>query len=272
MIMHKPLLSMNKKIKPFIVFPFLVLSACAPKQDLVIVRDDLQKLRSDSDNIKTQSAGSYSDVQQLRDEVARFQGSIEEINHNTRKTFGRLGMEDSLLVHKADDLESRLQKIEQYLGLGKEGNPSAVVPPAIPSATPSQKGSSVEEAKKSVSLTDKELLNDGIDKLGKKSSTAARESFSALMQTYPKSPLVSDAQFYIAESYFSEKWYEKAILEYQVVIAKYTKSSKRPAALYKQALSFEKIGDTANAKARFSSLVSQYPASPEAKLARRKLP
>lgn len=264
---------MIKKIKPFIVVPFFVLSACASKQDLVIVRDDLQKLRSDSETIKTQSAGSYSDVQQVRDEVSRLQGSIEEINHNNRKVFGRLGMEDSLLVHKADDLESRLQKIEQYLGFLKEGSPSTVTTQAIPPVTPSpsQKASVVDESKKAVALTDKQLLDDGLEKFGKKSYAAARESFSSLIKTYPKSPLVSDAQFHLADSYFNEKWYEKAILEYQVVIAKYIKSSKRPAALYKQALSFENIGDKANAKARFSTLVNLYPSSPEAKLARKKL-
>jgi tol-pal system protein YbgF len=91
------------------------------------------------------------------------------------------------------------------------------------------------------------------------------------MQAYPKSELFDDAQFFLAESYFSEKWYEKAVLEYQTLIAKYTKSNKRPAALYKQALAFEKLGDTVNAKARFRDVVSVYPASPEAAQAKKKL-
>jgi tol-pal system protein YbgF len=267
---------MKKSFKPYIVFPFLLLSACASKQELVVVKDDLQKLRQDSENIKTQSAGSFSEVQQVRDEVARLQGSIEEINHNNRKVFGRLDMEDSLLVHKADDLESRLQKIEQYLGFAKESAPtpkpaSTQTPAPIPASTPDKKSDPVSAAKQIVVPAENDLLNDGLEKLGKKNYGAARESFSSLIKSYPKSPLLADAQFGVAESYFYEKWYEKAILEYQVVIAKYTKSSKRPASLYKQAISFEKIGDTANAKARFSDLMSIYPTSPEAKLAKKKL-
>ncbi|WP_076789970.1 tol-pal system protein YbgF [Chlorobium sp. KB01] len=255
---------MNTKIKPFLLFPFFLLSACASKQELVVVKDDLLKLKTDSETIKTQTAVSYSDVQQIRDEVARLQGSIEEARYNNSKTFGRLGMEDSLLVHKFDDLDSRLQKIESYLGLEKEQR--------LAPAVSKPKSSAVTDTLKTTEISpEKKLLDEGVVLFGKKSYSAARESFGKLIQGYPKSPLLSDAQFYLAESYFLEKWYEKAILEYQVVIAKYTKSSKRPAALFKQAICFEKIGDTASARARYSSLVSVYPASPEAKLAKKKL-
>ena len=253
---------MNKKITPFLFLTFLVLSACASKQDLVVVQDDLQKLKTESEAIKTQSAGSYSDVQQVHDEISRLQGRIEEATHKNSQTFGRLGMEDSLLVHKADDLESRLQKIEQYLGIDKKEQSSLVAP--NPKEFP-------ESAKPSGVIDDAALLKEGLERLGKNSFAPSRESFTALLKTYPASALVDQAQFYLADSYFGEKWYEKAILEYQVVIAKYVKSRKRPAALFKQAISFEKIGDTANAKARFKALANVYPKAPEAALARKKI-
>ncbi len=255
---------MHKKIKPFLFFPILVLSACASKQDLLVVEDNLKKLKTDSETIKSQSAVSYSDVQQVRDEVSRLQGSIEEISHNNRQTFGRLGMEDSLLVHKVDELELRLQKIEQYIALAKEQSLSSI-------SEPSQQNDTVQVQKPSV-LTDAALLEEGRGRLNNKKYAASRESFNLLLQRTPVSSLADQAQFYVAESYFGEKWYEKAILEYQVVIAKYIKSSKRPAALYKQAISFELINDVANAKARFKDLINVYPASPQAAMARKKLP
>jgi tol-pal system protein YbgF len=243
---------MNKKIKPFIFFPLLALSACASKQDLLVVEDNLKKLKSDSETIKSQSAVSYSDVQQVRDEVSKLKGSIEEISHTNSQTFGRLGMEDSLLVHKVDEFELRLQKLEQYI-VPKEEKPTSAVPSS------------------SIPATDAALLDEGLEKLNKNNFAGARESFSLLLKSTPASALADKAQFYLAESYFSEKWYEKAILEYQVVIAKYTKSIRRAAALYKQALSFELIGDKAHAKERYRDLVNVYPASPQALLARKKL-
>jgi len=253
---------MNKKITPFLFLPVLFLSACASKQDLVVVADDLKKLKTESETIKTQSAGSYSDVQKVHDDISRLEGSIEEAAHKNRQTFARLGMEDSLLVHKVDDLESRLQKIEQYLGIEKKEQSSLVAPKSEESA---------ESAKPAVVTEDALLLKEGLERLAKNSFAPSRESFTALLKKYPASALADQAQFYLAGSFFSEKWYEKAILEYQVVIAKYTKSSKRPAALFKQAIAFEKIGDEVNAKARFKTLVNVYPKAPEAALARKKI-
>ncbi len=224
--------------------------------------DDLRKLKTESETIKTQSAGSYSDVQKVHDDIFRLEGRIDEAAHKNAQTFARLGMEDSLLVHKVDDLESRLQKIEQYLGIDKKEQSS------LTAAKPKE---SAESAKPSGVTDDAALLKEGLDRLGKNSFAPARESFTTLLKTYPASALADQAQFHLADSYFSEKWYEKAILEYQVVIAKYTKSGKRPVALFKQAIAFEKIGDAANAKARFKTLVNMYPKAPEAALARKKI-
>ena len=317
-IFCKKLLSMNIKIRPFVFLPFIVLTACASKQDLVLFNDDLRKLKSDSELIKVQSVGSsseiqqlrddlqklrnegdaskvqsaalasqmqmlrdeiqkmksdsetgkvqtaasYADIQQIRDEVFRLQGSFEGGTHKNSEAFRRLGVEDSLLVYKADDLESRLQKIEQFFaGFSKSENQASGIPLKKNDAT---------SGKTSERLNEKALYDDGMEKLGKQGYVASRECFSTLLKSYPKSEFADKAQFQLAESYFGEKKYENAILEYQVVIAKYLKSSKRPAALYKQALSFEKIGDPVNAKARYKDLLKVYPNSPEAGLAKKR--
>ena len=251
---------MNKQIKSFLFLPFIVLSACATKQDLIVVEDDLRKLKTESETIKTQSAGSYSDVQKVNDEISRLQGIIEENSHKNSQLFGRLGMEDSLLVHKIDDLDQRLQKIEQHLGLdGKDKSPSS-----IPHSNESVDGSSGV-------IDDVALLKEGLERLGKHSFASARESFSALLKTYPKSNLVDQAQFHLAESYFNEKWYEKAILEYQKVIENIPKGNKVQAALLKQGFSFFNLGDKSNGKLILKELINKYPSSNEAKIAKQKL-
>ncbi|MFZ4524889.1 MAG: tol-pal system protein YbgF [Chlorobium sp.] len=261
---------MNKKIKPFFYLPVFALASCASKQDLNVVEYDVRKLKTESETIKSQSAVSYADIQQVRDDVLRLQGRLEEMTHkatesarSNEKSFSHLGTQDSLLLHRAGDLDARLLKIEQYLGLGKEADQ----PPVLLS----RQKDSVKVDTASGTLTDAALLNAGMEKLKQNSYGAARESFSALLRAYPKSELAADAQFFIAESYFGEKWYEKAILEYQVVISRYTKSQKRPAALYKQARSFEITGDATSAKLRYTNLVNVYPKSVEAGLAKKKL-
>jgi tol-pal system protein YbgF len=246
--------------RPLLLLPVVLLASCASKSDFNYVQTEVSKLKEDSQTIKSQSAGSFSEITQYREEIASLKGRIEELRHDQATSLKRLDVEDSLLVRKTDDIESRISKIEQYLGIAAPPAPKVV-----------SKGGEDAAKGKTPATPGEELINEGLAKMSKADYAGARDSFTSFVSKNPKSPKLADAQFYIAESYFNEKWYEKAILEYQVVIAKYTKSPKRPAALYRQALSFEKIGDAANAKARFKDVVTVYPASPEAKLAKKKI-
>ncbi len=263
-----------------LLIPALLLSACASKNDLNYVQGQVSELKQESRVIKEQSAGSYSEITQYREEIAALRGKIDELRHNYDLSMRRIDMEDSLLVRKTDTLESRITKIEKSLtenaASGGDSQTPTLTPP-VPGAT--EAGADQPKGQPSVKVpvppsalaADDALLNEGLVRMKQKDFAGAREIFKAFMAAKPKSPKVADAQFYMAESYFSEKWYEKAILEYQAVIARYTKSPKRPAALYKQGLAFARIGDEANAKARYKDVVNLYPNSPEAKLAQKSL-
>ena len=251
-------------VKPLLFLPLFILGSCASKNDFFVVQDDVRKLKTEAETIKSQSAVSYADIQQVRDEVTRLRGTLEESEHKNNNSFSRLTEDDSLLVAQVGSIESRLQKLEQnYATLAQELKKKEVLPLPPPVPQP------VEQPAPLVS--DVVLLNVGSEKLSQHNDAVARESFSALLKNYPKSPLLDQAQFLLAESFFDEKKYENAILEYQVVIAKYTNSLKRPAALYKQGLAFELIGDSVNAKARFKDLLAIYGKTPEAALAKKKL-
>jgi tol-pal system protein YbgF len=101
--------------------------------------------------------------------------------------------------------------------------------------------------------------------------TTARANFEKIIAEFPKSEQADNAQFWIGEIYYREKWYEKAILEYQKVIEKYPKGNKVPASLLKQGFSFLNLDDKANARLILKELVKKYPDSNEGKIARQKL-
>jgi tol-pal system protein YbgF len=269
------------KTSAIIVIPVVLLSACATQKDLNYVEGQVSQLKQESTVIKQQSAGSYSEITRYREEVASLSGAVSEMQHDYRGSMKRLDMEDSLLVSKTDDLENRIARIERYLGLespvagktpaGVKVLPALAVSAQAPATEVAEQKKGPASTPPAASVEDDALISEGLIRMKKEDYAGARESFNAFRTGNPRSPKVADAQFYVAESYFGEKWYEKAILEYQVVIAKYTKSPKRPAALYKQGLSFSKIGDEPNAKARYRDVVNLYPNSPEAKLAKKSL-
>ncbi|WP_153303847.1 tetratricopeptide repeat protein, partial [Thermosulfurimonas dismutans] len=73
------------------------------------------------------------------------------------------------------------------------------------------------------------------------------------------------------ETYYAERRYEEAILEYQKVIDRFPQSYKVPAALLKQGLSFLRLGDTEAARILFKKIVKDYPKSEQATTARKYL-
>lgn len=268
------MIPMTAKTRFLVSVPMILLSACASQKDIVGVKDDLQQLKHQSETIRTQSAGSYSDLQKMRDQMGAFKGTLGEMEYRNRQQMSRLAMEDSLLVHKADELESRLQNIERYLGIPVPQKPVAAPAPlatAVPDSTAAPAAAIEPSSPAPPAAGSSTLFNEGAQLFSNGRYAPARDKFSELLKESPQSDLADDAQFFIAESWFAEKVYDKAILDYQVVIAKYTKSDKRPAALFKQARAFELLGDDANAKTRYRDLVNVYPKSPEAAIARKKM-
>ncbi len=59
---------------------------------------------------------------------------------------------------------------------------------------------------------------------------------------YPNTDFSDNAQFWIGETYYAKKDYEKAILEYEKVMAKYPEGDKVPAACSSRPLPFSNWG------------------------------
>ena len=99
----------------------------------------------------------------------------------------------------------------------------------------------------------------------------ARIQFGNFINKYPKSDNTDNARFWIADSYYAEKWFEKAILEYQKVLEDYPGSNKLAAARLKQGYAFSELGEKANARLILRELLKKHPDSNEAKYAQKKL-
>lgn len=121
-----------------------------------------------------------------------------------------------------------------------------------------------------------EVTEDGLYRYAKVAFDAgdletARGGFADYLKRFPKSQRADNAQFWIAEIYFREKWFEKAILEYQKVIEGYPKGNKVPAAMLKQGMAFSNLGDRSNARLILRELVAKHPKASEAEIAQKKL-
>ena len=98
-----------------------------------------------------------------------------------------------------------------------------------------------------------------------------RERMGTFLKHYPNDPRAVNAAYWIGETYYAEKAYDKAILQFEEVIQKYRDDPKVAAALYKQALAFDALKDRKSATLVMTRVVERFPLSEEAKMAKQKL-
>jgi len=116
-----------------------------------------------------------------------------------------------------------------------------------------------------------DLYKDAYETFQKNDLEGARRKFEVFLKQYPNTELSDNAQFWIGETYYLKKDYEKAILEYEKAIAKYPEGDKIPSALFKQALAFLELGDKTNARNLLRRVIERYPQSEQAEMAKKRL-
>lgn len=239
-------------------------AALNKKADTIDARlENYAQVRTEEDQgVREQTAGMRASFSAIQEQIRELQGRLEETEHLISRETVSVGTDDEQRqsrLNRIDELlsrdQARLARLEQYLNL-EIAETDAGKPPVSPSS-----GEPSEE----------ELYNAAKQALDKGDFETARQGFQDYLKKFPTSKTANNAQFWLGEVYYREKWYEKAILEYQQVIEKYPKGNKVPAAMLKQGMSFYNIGDKANGRLILQELVKKFPGSNEAKIAEKKL-
>ena len=219
--------------------------------------------------LRHQAASLRAKISALNEEVRTLNGRIEELEHliqrQKRKDAEAIKGGSNRIIELEESTESnnaRISRIEQYLNFEQSGQTAPVeksVAKIIPAGQIKEK------------LPEDEIYRMAKQAFDQGDSDTARNKFQELIERFPKSERADNAQFWIGEIYYREKWYEKSILEYQKVIENYPKGNKVPASLLKQGLAFLNLGDKANSRLIFQELIKKFPKSNEAKIATDKL-
>jgi tol-pal system protein YbgF len=209
--------------------------------------------------LRKQSASLRAVLEEMNEEIRILGGRLEEMEHSQKQQQRKAEelekkREERLnrLAELSDQNSERIIRMEQYLNLESGQKPLTVVTPGVSARKP---------------LSEQDVYRSAKQAFDQGDSEGARKGFQEFIKRYPNSKNADNAQFWIGEIYYREKWYEKAILEYQNVIENYPQGNKVPAALLKQGLAFSNIGDKANARLILEELSRKYPKSNEAKVA-----
>jgi|SaaInl7_200m_RNA_FD_contig_61_331468_length_2008_multi_6_in_0_out_0_2 tol-pal system protein YbgF len=285
-----------------IIIAFILFSGCVVDvQQITILENKVAALRAEhqklsltqaekdyamDNNIKTltermnelssldQYAEIKHDIKILKERNQQLEGMIEEINYSSRT---RDGMSSDALEKRVERLKNsvyqnylRIAEIEKYLAMKPSEQPDSILTDPGTAADRTEKDS---RKSKTLKHADREkALYTAAKKLFDEGDTAkAQTQFKNFLKKYPDSNLAGNSQFWLAESFYVAKWYEKAILEYQKVMEDYPKHNKVAGAKLKQGYSFAALGEKENAGFILKDLITTYPNSNEAQLAQKKL-
>jgi tol-pal system protein YbgF len=236
------------------------------KNEISDLKAENQKLKADLslrlENLQSEMRTLSTNVEEYKELLRR---PSKEMDRFREEMEGRL----KTLEEKRKTQEEKIKEIEDRLkgSDGKTvGSTSKPTEPERPAST-----KEVLSELKGVSTGMGDLYRDAYETFHKGDLEGARRKFEAFLKQYPNTELSDNAQFWIGETYYLKKDYEKAILEYEKAIVKYPEGDKIPAAIFKQALAFLELGDKTNARNLLKRVIEKYPNSDQAGLAKKKL-
>jgi tol-pal system protein YbgF len=260
------------------LFILILSTGCATTQDMQMTQRDLLDQRNKIASMQNEIAevkGTLLGVQKsqadldiktdlMRTEIQNLQGKIDEIKFHAEKASNDTLAIREELVAKLKEQDEKINALRKDVDTLK---PQTLLPPAIisqpqPGTTPSP---SAEEDNV------EDFYHSAYGKLKSGDLEGAREAFKKFLEAYPSHNLASNAQFWIGETYYREKKYEEAVIEFDKVIKKYPKGNKVPDAMLKEGLALSELGKGKEAKYVLKKLIEKYPRSEPAKIAKSKL-
>lgn len=253
----------------------LLLAGCLPPtQDQLRMEMDLAEMKRRLAQLEVQKAESAQSQtaggEVLQRQLAELTAGLDNLRVEFQSVYGRMddlsqqnqGLESELQLIKEDiglqltSLESRVNELDQRLTAQATAVQTPV--PEAPETSPAAEPTAEELYAQALELIrNQSRFSDG------------RKILESFINQYPDHDLYVNAFYWIGESYYGDKEYELAILQFQDVISKYPNHPKAPAAMLKQALSFNALGDVTNARTTMQKLTEDYPDSPQAESAQK---
>lgn len=228
-------------------------TGCGAPQ-IALLRSGLDSLRVVVDTLTVRDAAAFAVLRDTRREVAEQRDILLSTRASSGTTTQELFEQMGRLESKLDEVMGRFQQISQR------------VPPPTAPATPGTAPGTAQ-----TTGDPNQLYDQAAQDLTQGRYALALQGFRDFVRRFPAAELSDNAQYGVGECFFAQSRFDSAAVEYGRVETGWPKGDRVPAALYKLALSRERLGMADASKKTFEDLVKRFPNSGEAQLARERL-
>ena len=218
-------------------------------------------------DLKTQKEAAAADRQKLQSEQAaklkEVQDAMDALNRAARKSGADLAVDLEKAQNDLAQIHGMLEVSQHRLDQMDQSN--------------AERDRRIDESSRFLAAKQKELEHpsdkEGLYAAARKKLDAgdtggARQFFSEFLAKYGKDELAGNAQYWLGETYYAEKRWNEAIVQFQKVLKDHRGSEKTPDALLKIGMAFQNQKDCKNALLFFDEVQQAYKSSGAAKVAR----
>lgn len=207
-----------------------------------------------------QEAEKLENLDQVQEELQRLRGLLEEEQFKAQQAADERLALDEDTAFRIEYLELRVASLERSLGL----QPPA--PPDQGSGVTVNPGGEVQlvpdpPVEVELGASPAELIKRAEEALAKDQPAVARALLTRMLKESPSDPLAAKARYRLAESWFNEGQYQRAILAFEEVVSKHPKTDWAPWAMVRQGECFAKLGQQEEARLFWQDVVDRYPKS-----------
>ena len=246
----------------------LLASACATKGQVKLLQGEISSLRIETarrDSVRASALAAIIGLQQrIMDSLVAGREALRTLDLRIQADLTGVQRQLLQVQELTGQIQSRLSEMKAALDQRAEQAEATVLarPPADTTATPG----AVPPAGTPVPTAD-QMYQGAKTQLNRGAAATARRGFQELVRTYPTHELVSEALFYIAES-FAVEAPDSAVTYYTQVLSRFPRALKASTSLYKLGRLESARKNSAAARAYYDRLIKEYPRSDEVDLAR----
>lgn len=249
---------------PLLLFAALALFGCAST-------DETKQMQSSIGFISNEQSQSKREMNQFKREMNTKLSTIAKEQESLRSQFINLSTTIENNNDKIRTMHGKLDELDHQLQTYWKDTKAEITALKTEMPKPQAPAQSTQTPLRPDNTKYEAIYKEAFDAFQKAAYDDAITKLSDFIMAYPGTPLVSNAYYWLGESYLNLKNYEKAIVNFQEVVDKYPKSDKASRALLSQAEAFGSVKDEKSSVTILKKVIELYPKTEEAVIAERKL-
>lgn len=188
---------------------------------------------------------------------------LDEVQNDLRQMRGKI-----------EELENQVQQLKKQKAAPPPPPPAAVAPPPAPTpavaAGPGAAPAASKPADGEVTV-DQTVYSQAFDALKAGSYSTATIGFKDFVASYPNSPLVANAQYWLGQSYFMSSDYTQAAGAFRQLLERWPDDRRAPDAMLRLSDALRELKKGAESRALLVQVTQKYPGTDAAKQAAERL-